>query len=142
MTLMQVDFISEAAAIAAAQIQENETVPPQVFLMSTVTGGRNGTYDVLWDDGKTTSEALDQDKVEAVWEPSPQEEAEGITNFMVGKFIMVEFSRVRKHLGHVQSYNKRSKKHYIVYEDGKDNGDLDLLAVEKPWGISTHTFEI
>jgi hypothetical protein len=135
-----VDYVDEAAASAVAQMQEADAAPPLMFAISEVIGHRKGQYQVLWEDGSKTSEALSQDKVWAVWEPTPQEKALGDENYMLHKFILVDFTRVRKHLGRVESYNSNSRKYYVVYEDGKDSGFFDLLAAEKPWSISNQTF--
>jgi len=124
-----------AAAEAAAQIAETDAAPME-YQISAVTGARHGKYQVLWDDGSKTWEPLSEDKVLSVWR-DPERRG---WDYLIGNFIIVEFSKSRKYLGRVDSYNKKMRKYRIVYEDGHDNGDLDLLAAEKAWLISDQTF--
>jgi hypothetical protein len=136
----QTDFISEAAAQAAALIVQDDILPVDYVISAVIGATKGGEYKVEWEDGSLTWEPLSDEKVWAVWEPSPKEKKEGAKNFMLGKFILVEFTRVKKHLGHVRSYDKKSNKYSIEFEDGNDNGAMDLLAPDKTWFISDESF--
>jgi len=121
--------------------------PPQDYAswsIADVVGAekRGGVvkYSVIWEgsDHTPTLHVLEADTVKQVWHDDAAEE------WIIGKFVMVAFTNTRRHLGKVIRQVPDSIKYEVIYEDGHNNEELDLLQAEKSWKIAdpNQTFEL
>lgn len=63
-----------------------------------------------------------------------------VVDSLIGEFILVSFTKKKKHLAKICTFVQPGV-YILEYEDGKDNGRLDLLRAEHAWEVSSLSFE-